>query len=119
MWLTPRSSSSSKVRSASSCVTRLNAAAPKMVRVLWCPVRPNGCFSIIVPLPALCAHGDPDGPGVATAPHRSPTPSATTCRVELAIELDLPPVLAGVDDRVLDAPGGRERCLALRLQPPH
>ncbi|HET8626692.1 MAG TPA: hypothetical protein VFL91_04705, partial [Thermomicrobiales bacterium] len=31
----------------------LKAAAPKMVRVLWCPVRPNGMRSIMARLLSL------------------------------------------------------------------
>src|SRR5262245_36851290 len=37
----------SSTRSASACVARLSAAAPKSVTVLICPVRPNARFSII------------------------------------------------------------------------
>src|SRR5579883_1703038 len=47
MWLTPCSITSSRVRSATSWVTRASAAAPKIVFVLLCPVRPNGCVAII------------------------------------------------------------------------
>src|SRR5918995_1071668 len=52
MWLTPKRSSSSIVRSASACVTALSAAAPKMARVLWCPVRPKlsvGIIAVLLP----------------------------------------------------------------------
>src|SRR5450759_2285120 len=41
MWLTPWRSSTSRVRSATSWVTRDRDAAPKTVRVLLCPVRPK------------------------------------------------------------------------------
>src|ERR1700694_5733476 len=41
MWLTPRRSSTSSVRSATSWLTRDRDAAPKIVRVLSCPVRPK------------------------------------------------------------------------------
>src|SRR6266542_107747 len=48
MWLTPYSSSVRMVASASSCVTREKAAAPKMVRVDWWPVRPKGAVGMLV-----------------------------------------------------------------------
>src|SRR5688572_17085480 len=47
MWLMPYSNSTSNVRSASAWLTRPNAAAPKMVTVLSCPVRPKVCLRII------------------------------------------------------------------------
>src|ERR687883_1247464 len=91
MWFTPYCSSTSSVRSASSWVTELSAAAPKMARVLMWPVRPNGCVAIIPLLPhnvqsVRCAdapslkyarsmpgqgRGVPPGPRPATADHRS------------------------------------------------
>lgn len=50
MWLTQYSSTSAIVRSPASCETRASAAAPKIVRVLWCPVRPKGIVAIMAPL---------------------------------------------------------------------
>ena len=49
MWLTPCASSSSSVRSASACETLPSAAAPKIVRLLSWPVRPNGAVAITQP----------------------------------------------------------------------
>src|SRR2546421_468221 len=123
MWLTPCSSSSSSVRSASSWVTRLSAAAPKSVRVLSCPVRPNGCFSIIsVSFPAM-----PWGVGrgawaeerraksdwerrMADAPH-APRPSAHAPRPTLSLlfRLEVRPALPEVE-------AGRERLPARRVE---
>src|SRR5215218_1104649 len=55
MWLTPCSSSSSSVRSASCLETLPSAAAPKMVRDDSCPVAPKRARSIMAgrlrPLP--------------------------------------------------------------------
>src|SRR3954470_8126265 len=48
MWLTPCSSSSSKVRSASCLETLPSAAAPKIARDDSCPVLPKGARSIMV-----------------------------------------------------------------------
>src|SRR5262245_28318359 len=60
MWLTPCSSSRSRVRSASACETLATAAAPKIVRVLSWPVRPNGCLAITTPsVPSAVASGTP------------------------------------------------------------
>src|SRR5678815_2657768 len=42
MWLIPWRSTRSSTPSATCCVTRDSAAAPKSVRVLRCPVLPNG-----------------------------------------------------------------------------
>src|SRR5450759_4835918 len=50
MWLTPCRSRTSSVRSAVSWVTRPRAAAPKMVRVLTCPVRPKVSVGIMLDL---------------------------------------------------------------------
>ncbi len=47
MWLTPCSSRTSSVRSASACETDPSAAAPKIVRVLSWPVDPKGAFAIM------------------------------------------------------------------------
>src|SRR5215211_3729106 len=47
MWLTPCSSSSSSVRSASCLETLLRAAAPKTARLDSWPVAPNGARSIM------------------------------------------------------------------------
>src|SRR5712692_2654480 len=44
----PCSSSTSNVRSASSWLTRASEAAPKIIRVLECPVRPNGRLVILI-----------------------------------------------------------------------
>src|SRR3712207_6824916 len=52
MWLTPAAATTSIVWSASSWVTALSAAAPKMTRVLSCPVRPKGEVGI---MPSLCS----------------------------------------------------------------
>src|ERR1043166_3027206 len=46
MWLTPCSSNTSSVASASFCVTDASAAAPNSVRVLSWPVRPKAAFAI-------------------------------------------------------------------------
>ncbi|GAA5141637.1 hypothetical protein GCM10023320_80920 [Pseudonocardia adelaidensis] len=46
MWLTPCSSSSSSVRSASRFETLPKAAAPKIARDDSCPVAPKGARSI-------------------------------------------------------------------------
>src|SRR4051812_10138520 len=46
MWLTPCSSSSSSVRSATAWLTLPSAAAPKIVRELSWPVLPNGALAI-------------------------------------------------------------------------
>src|SRR5262249_23356917 len=45
MWLTPAARSRSRIWSAFSCRMAPRAAAPKMTRVLRCPVRPNGSVS--------------------------------------------------------------------------
>src|SRR3954451_17864631 len=47
MWLTPCSSSSSSVRSASCLETLPSAAAPKIARDDSCPVLPKGARSIM------------------------------------------------------------------------
>src|ERR671930_1912733 len=48
MWLTPYWSSTSRVRSATPWSTRASAAAPNRVRVLSCPVLPNGAVGIAI-----------------------------------------------------------------------
>jgi len=45
--LTPYSRSRPSVRYASAYDTELSAAAPKIARVLLCPVLPKGAFAII------------------------------------------------------------------------
>src|SRR5204863_3416895 len=47
MWLTPNSRRTARTASARSCCMRPRLAAPKMVRVLRWPVRPNSICSII------------------------------------------------------------------------
>jgi hypothetical protein len=47
MWFTPCSSSSSSARSASRLAPRASAAAPKIARLDWWPVAPNGARSIM------------------------------------------------------------------------
>src|ERR1700675_4430619 len=46
MWFTPCSSSRSSVRLASAWEPAPSAAAPKIVRLLSCPVLPKGGFAI-------------------------------------------------------------------------
>src|SRR6266540_2965667 len=50
MWLIPYPSSTSSVWSATAWVTPDSAAAPKITRVLRCPVRPNSAVSIAMVL---------------------------------------------------------------------
>src|SRR6266511_4941701 len=50
MWLIPYPSSTSSVWSATAWVTPDSAAAPKITRVLRCPVRPNSAVSIVMVL---------------------------------------------------------------------
>src|SRR5215469_6701293 len=57
MWLTPNSSSIASSWSARSCRIDPSAAAPKMTRLLSCPVRPKVARSIMV--------GDYPGPRAA------------------------------------------------------
>src|SRR5438105_6375264 len=49
MWLTPWRRRTSRVSSATCCETRPSAAAPKMILVLLCRVRPNRAFGITSP----------------------------------------------------------------------
>src|SRR5262249_27516015 len=51
MWLTPWSSRSWRIWSAFSCRIAPSAAAPKITRLLSCPVRPNASVSIAPPMP--------------------------------------------------------------------
>src|SRR6476620_18666 len=46
MWLIPCCSRASRARSASPLETLDSAAAPKITRLEWCPVAPNGAVSI-------------------------------------------------------------------------
>src|SRR5215471_19289210 len=62
MWLTPCSSSTSSARSATSWVTRASAAPPKIMRVLRCPVRPNGRLAIVM----QPGYATPEAPASAT-----------------------------------------------------
>src|SRR5437660_11008055 len=48
MWLTPYCSSTWRVWSASCWVTLLRDAAPKVVLVLMCALRPNGCVVMAI-----------------------------------------------------------------------
>src|SRR3954464_8399468 len=92
MWLTPCSSTSPSVRAAWACETEPSAAAPKIVRVLSWPVRPNGAVGIIrpedtgadaaTPRPAPCLRG---GRGLVGAERgaavitREPRPRFSLC----------------------------------------
>src|SRR5437879_725491 len=92
MWLIPCSRRTSRVRSASSCVTREREAAPKMTRVLSWPVRPNGRVGIGI---SLILRG---GDGERGTDERDVLEEVRAIREASLARLHLPETVADVGD---------------------
>src|SRR6266853_4028183 len=75
MWLTPWRNRTSSVRSAAAWVTCESAAAPKIVRLLLWPVRPNAPCGTLIELLDRPARGTVEQ---VQAPHVDAKPHAVT-----------------------------------------
>src|SRR4051794_35075337 len=73
MWLMPDVLTSSNVASARAWLIPPSAAAPKMTRVLSCPVRPNGRRSIMRRTVPLADHWSDHGVSPSASRRRPPT----------------------------------------------
>src|ERR1700687_76277 len=87
MLLTPKRSSTSRVRSATSWLTRDNAAAPNKARLLLCPVRPKSAVGIAMRLVRRGAAGNRAAKRNAPGDLRREREDFLVCRVR-----DLAPI---------------------------
>src|SRR5262245_17093448 len=102
MWLTPNSSSVARIWSARSWLTRHIAAAPKITRLLACPVRPKLARSIIAAqYPRLQGEESSASGNLSTIPTREGGVVLSPESFANEFDPDHPPSPAFVPDRIV------------------